>query len=462
MLLHQPQQLENENQQQQNIPAPQRSLSLEPLIWRPPPVSQVPRKASLSSRTDLEGKQRSSSYADRTELELRVCHLEITHTELQLTASHLETQEQDVDSYKSKHHRTNMEPVISHPSASTKEPEGGLFRHPVKSELDQNLCQEQVTANPERLLPETDFRPALSRHVSLETEPVPCRPLLPQNSRTELDPSLSHLRNSLKELETFLRQSVPYPENRETPSNHTKHRRISSCVSRTPTKEASIPSQEVLDAASIPLGRIASLPPCSVSAHRSADQEQSPDHLSWTNGFESHRIQDIKTTPERRQDRHPPLSRQQAATARHESIFRERCRTVSPAPQSTKVPDRRDFRSPARQSLIVSAPRVARLTAWQQEADRPPRPLSLASDLASPTWRDVSPRRLDEMGRLPSAFFPERDATSVRTNGWSLSPDQLQGGLVSECCISESTINNCMDQISLKTTQTLNVLFTGV
>jgi hypothetical protein len=433
MLLQQPQQQENENQQQQNIPAPQRSLSLEPLIWRPPPVSQASRKASLSSRTDLAGKQRSSSYAAQTELELRVCHLEITQTELQLTASHLE---QDVNSHKSKHLKTYMEPGISRPSASTKEPEGGLFRHSVKFELDQNLCQEQVTSNPERLLPETDFRPALSRHVSLDTESVPCRPLLPQNSRTELDPSLSHLRNSLKELETFLRQSVPYPENRETPANHTKHRRISSCV-RTPTKEPTIPSAEVWDTPSIPLGRIASLPPCSVSAHRSSDQEQSPDHLSWTSGFESQRIQDIKTTPERRQDRHPPLSRQ-AATARHESTFRERCRTVSPAPHSTKVPGGgRDMRSPARQSLIVAAPRVARLTAWQQEADqRPPRPLSLASDLASPTWRDGSPRRLDEMGRLPSAFFPERDTT----NGWSLSPDQLQGGLVSEHCISESTI----------------------
>jgi hypothetical protein len=434
MLLHQPQQLENENQQHQNILlAPQRSLSLEPLIWRPP-VTYVPRKASLSSRTDLEGKQRSSSYAARTELELRVCHLEITQTELELTASHLESLNpaQDVDSYKSKLLKTYMEPDISCPSAYTK-PEGGLFRPPVKSELDQNLCQEQaqVTSNPERLLPETDFRPALSRLISLETESVPCRPLLPQNSRTELDPSLSHLRNSLKELETFLRQSVPYPENRETPSNHTKHRRISSCV-RTPTKELAIPSPEVWDTASIPLGRIASLPPCSLSAHRSSDQEQSPDHLSRPSDFESHRIQDIKTTPERRQDRHPPLSRQ-AATARHESTFRERCRTVSPAPQSTKVPGGgRNVRSPARQSLIVSAPRRARLTAWQQEADRPPRPLSLASDLASPTWRDGSPRRLDEMGRVPSAFFPERDAASARTNGWSLSPDQLQGGLVSE------------------------------
>ncbi len=444
MLLHQPQQQENENQQQQNIIAPQRSLSLEPLIWRPPPVSQVPRKASLSSRTDLEGKQRSASYAARTELELRVCNLEITQTELELTASM--KPEQDVNSHKNKHLGTYKEPGISRPSASTREPEGGLFRHPVKSQQDQNLYQEQVTSNPERLLPETDFRPALSRHVSLETEPVPCRPLLPQNSRTELDPSLSHLRNSLKELETFLRQSVPYPENRETPSNPTKHRRVSSCVSRTPPKEATIPSTEVWDAASIPLGRIASLPPFSVSAHRSSDQEQSSDHLSWTNGLESYIIKDIKTTPERRQDRHPPLSRQ-AATARHESTFRERCRTVSPAPHhSTKVPDRRDMRSPARQSLIVSAPRRARLTAWQQGTDqRTPRPLSLASDLPSPTWRDGSPRRLDEMGRL-AAFFPERDTS----NGWSLSPDQLQGGLVSEYCIPESTII-CMDQISIKT-----------
>jgi hypothetical protein len=448
MLLHQPQELENANQQQQNILAPQRSLSLEPLIWRPPPVTHVPRKASLSSRTDLAGKQRSASYAARTELELRVCHLEITQTELELTASHLEflKPEKDFDSQKSKHLGTYKEPGISRPSAYTKEPEGGLFRPPVKSELDQNLCQEQaqVTSNPERLLPETNFRPVLSRHVSLDTESVPCRPLLPQNSRTELDPSLSHLRNSLKELETFLRQSVPYPENRETPLNHAKHRRISSCVSRTPTKEPTIPSQEVWDTASIPLGRIASLPPCSASAHRSSDHKQSSDHLSWPSGFESHRIQVIKT-PEGRQDRHPPLSRQ-AATARHGSIFRERCRTVSPAPHhSTKVPGGgRDVRSPARQSLIVAAPRRARLTSLQQEADRPPRPLSLASDLPSPTWRDGSPRRLDETGRLPSAFFPERDTT----NGWSLSPDQLQGGLVSGYCTSES-ITNCMGQISV-------------
>ena len=374
-------------------------------------TTELEQKPSCTITSRVEQEQRQSGPSTpRTELELRVCQLKITQTELEVSSSKVE------ESRQSESRGSSVEPDLSQPRTTWTEIE--IFRSQPSRSAQTTTASSLAQPKTFRTERETSLtRPQtlwLSQEPGLPKQPAPRPEPVPSLSqfracRPEVDPSLSQLRNSLKELETFLRQSVPYPEEDKAAD--------SIPVLKQPAFRRRSSGSFYMPPVTSPVSCIP------VPVPRESGKEQNETFLSNTGPISSSRV---IPSPQRSisVDCHAsvcewPIGKQSVEgrpPSRGEICHTARERGEPRASGQARPPSGREATSPGRNGahlLGLSGPKSpTRSTATSptnpaaqfpmpHNADSSPvlrrRRLSRAADVLPAAWRDVSPRRIDDM-----------------------------------------------------------------